>query len=109
MSDARDQLGNLLCAISMTVNFAAIPVIKELIDRKNYEAAGITFAGVVLYDVLFMTGCCYFSGLCANKNNSAKAGATVQVMPKDLESQASADITEPLLPESCSGYGSLAV
>ncbi|MDF1655844.1 MAG: hypothetical protein P1U34_12100 [Coxiellaceae bacterium] len=100
MSGIREQLSNLLCAVSISGNFVAASLIKIMFDESKPETAGIIFAGTVLYDALFIAGCCYASGLCSQDNPKV----TVRI-DKDLEEQAID--TAPLLQQQPTSYGAL--
>ncbi len=106
MSGIREQLGNLFCAVSMAMNMASPGVIKAFIDREAYLTAGLTFAGLVVYDALAIAGCCYASGFCSSGSNQS-GKHDVRIMPSPGVTEAAVGVETSLLVQQTTGYGAV--
>ena len=103
----RERLGNVVCAITIVASFTAYSLSKIMFEEGKYQAAGFIFAGTAVCDALFIAGCCYHCGVCAQANKpSTDTVASVQGH-RDLELGVSPVDTMALLQQPTKSYGSL--
>ncbi|MDF1759644.1 MAG: hypothetical protein P1U40_03815 [Coxiellaceae bacterium] len=107
MSDMRERLGSVVCAITMVASFTAYSLSKIMFEEGKYQAAGFIFAGTAVCDALFIAGCCYHCGVCAQANKpSTDTVASVHGHP-DMESGLPPVDTTALHQQPTQSYGSL--